>query len=157
MALTLNPNNVHMYTDGSCKNNPGPAGWGLYVQFPDGGEERLCGPAGMRSTNNRGELMAMIEALRKIEFLESSGYLDDRQVDVYTDSTYVKNGLLEWGPGWARTAFRRVKNSDLWEVAYPLFLSIRHTMNIYWVKGHAGTPGNVIADELANQGVLMNV
>lgn len=101
--------------------------------------------------------MAMIEALRKIEFLESSGYLDDRQVDVYTDSTYVKNGLLVWGPGWANRGFHEVKNRDLWEVAYPLFLSIRHTMNIYWVKGHADTSGNVIADELANQGVLMNV
>lgn len=148
---------VQMYTDGSCHRNPGPAGWGLYVLYPDGGAERHCGPAGSHSTNNRGELMAMIAALRKISILESSGYLDNRLVDVYTDSTYVKDGLLVRGPRLALDDFQGVKNNDLWREAYPLFLNIQHLMTIHWVRGHNGNPGNTIADELANEGVSMNV
>jgi ribonuclease HI len=137
---------VVIYTDGACKGNPGPGGWGALLQYNGRVREIFGGEA--HTTNNRMELTAVIQAL---------GTLKRRcAVAVYTDSQYVKNGIQTWIHAWKRngwkTADRKpVKNADLWQ---DLDLAVaQHDVEWHWVKGHAATPGNVRADELANLGV----
>ncbi len=137
---------VIIYTDGACRGNPGPGGWGALLIFGRHENEYYGGE--MATTNNRMELTATIEALtaltRKCE------------INLYTDSTYVKNGIQQWMKKWKannwKTASRKpVKNRDLWERLDAL--STEHQVSWHWVKGHNGDPGNERADELANRGI----
>jgi ribonuclease HI len=137
---------VHIYTDGACKGNPGPGGWGAVLAF-NGTERELFGgePA---TTNNRMELTAVIEALAALT--------RPCRVVLHTDSQYVQKGITEWIRGWKargwRTAAREpVKNADLWKKLDEIVRS--HDIEWIWVKGHAGHVGNERADALANRGV----
>jgi len=137
---------VVLYTDGACKGNPGPGGWGVLLEWGDHRKE-LCGGES-ETTNNRMEITAVIEGLRALS--------RSCQVLVVTDSVYVKDGVTKWMAGWKRNGWRTaakkpVKNRDLWEVLDEELSS--HTVDWEWVKGHAGHPGNERADELANVGV----
>ncbi|WP_293661130.1 ribonuclease HI [Rhodoferax sp. OV413] len=140
---------VVIYTDGACKGNPGPGGWGVLLRSPDGVEKELCGGE-RETTNNRMEMMAVIEALAVLK----------RPCDVtlFLDSQYVLKGITEWLPGWKakgwKTAAKQpVKNVDLWQRLDALVASSGHAIDWRWVKGHAGDPGNERADALANKGV----
>lgn len=137
---------VVIYTDGACKGNPGPGGWGAFLQYGEHTKD-ICGGEQL-TTNNRMELTAVIEALSALK--------RSMDITVYTDSNYVRQGITEWIAGWIargwKTADKKpVKNSDLWQKLYDE--SKRHRVTWRWVKGHAGDPGNERADRLANQGV----
>ena len=137
---------VEVFTDGACRGNPGPGGWGVILRYEDREKELHGGE--LETTNNRMELTAAIEALKALN--KSS------RVDVYTDSVYVRDGITKWLArwqvrGWRTAAKKPVKNQDLWmELAD---LAERHDVSWHWVKGHAGHPGNERADELANYGL----
>ncbi len=137
---------LKIYTDGACSGNPGPGGWGVYII--DGEETRDLKGGEPETTNNRMELMAAIEAVRSTP--------EDTAFELYTDSTYVKNGLNSWIKNWKRngwkTASRKpVKNKDLWIELDDL--AAKRKIDWHWVKGHAGDPGNEMADELARKGL----
>jgi len=137
---------VDIWTDGACKGNPGPGGWGALLRW--GAHERELFGGERETTNNRMELTAVIEGLRALT--------RDVPVTLHVDSQYVMNGVTRWLPGWKRNGWRTsdkkpVKNQDLWQ-ALDAELA-RHTVTWLWVKGHAGDPGNEKADELANRGV----
>jgi ribonuclease HI len=137
---------VIMYTDGACKGNPGRGGWGVRLEWGDHAKELFGGEA--LTTNNRMELMAVIQGLRALNRAA--------QVEIVTDSVYVRNGIRDWMPkwkrnGWMTAAKQPVKNKDLWEALDTELAS--HQVTWQWVKGHAGHPGNERADELANAGV----
>jgi ribonuclease HI len=137
---------VEAFTDGACRGNPGPGGWGVLMRA--GGHVKELSGGELATTNNRMELTAAIEALAALK--------ERCRVDLHTDSTYVRSGITEWMPRWRlrgwRTADRKpVKNQDLW-----LLLAAqaeRHDVQWHWVKGHAGHPGNERADALANEGL----
>ena len=137
---------VEAFTDGACRGNPGPGGWGVVLRAGANVKELSGGePA---TTNNRMELRGAIEALAALK--------QPCRVDLYTDSKYVRSGITEWLPVWRargwRTADKKpVKNQDLWEALAEL--AARHEVSWHWVKGHAGHPENERADELANQGI----
>jgi ribonuclease HI len=142
-------NTVEIYTDGACKGNPGPGGWGVLLRSPTGHEKELCGGE-LGTTNNRMELMAVIQALTALK--------RPCHVVLYLDSEYVRKGITEWIHGWKakgwRTASKQpVKNADLWQQLDVLVHQGEHRIDWHWVKGHAGHPGNERADALANQGV----
>jgi ribonuclease HI len=137
---------ITIYTDGACKGNPGPGGWGAWLKAGEH-EKELWGGERL-TTNNRMELTAVIEALASLKRRST--------VALYTDSEYVRNGITTWIHGWkARgwlTADRKpVKNIELWQRLDALRL--QHDVRWHWVKGHAGDPGNERADQLANRGV----
>jgi len=141
-------NNVVIYTDGACKGNPGPGGWGVLMQAGEARKELFGGER--ETTNNRMELQAVIEALTALK----------RPCDVtlYLDSQYVRKGITEWIHGWKakgwRTASKEpVKNAELWQQLDALVSGAGHRIDWRWVKGHAGDPGNERADALANKGV----
>jgi ribonuclease HI len=137
---------VEIWTDGACKGNPGPGGWGALLRYGEHERELFGGEA--PTTNNRMELTAVIEAL---------GSLTRRcQVVVHTDSQYVQLGITEWLPNWIRRGWKTadkkpVKNADLWQRLQAA--AARHEIEWRWVRGHAGDAGNERADELANRGV----
>lgn len=137
---------VELFTDGACRGNPGPGGWGAILRFRDSERELFGGEAA--TTNNRMELIAVIRGLQVLK--------RPCTVDVTTDSVYVKNGITQWIHNWKRNGWRTaarkpVKNDDLWrlldEVAAP------HDIQWHWVKGHAGHAENERADALANRGI----
>lgn len=137
---------IEIWTDGACKGNPGPGGWGAWLKA--GPHERELWGDEPLTTNNRMELIAVIEALAALK--------QPSRVTLHTDSAYVKNGITTWIHGWKAkgwmTADRKpVKNQDLWQRLDALRL--RHQVDWRWVKGHAGDPGNERADALANRGV----
>ena len=139
-------NKVIIYTDGACKGNPGPGGWGVFLSY-QGKQKELCGGE-LDTTNNRMELMAAIKGLSSLK--------RDCEVELYTDSQYVKKGINEWMDGWKKRGWKTaakkpVKNKDLW-IALDECVQ-QHQVEWKWVKGHSGDPGNEKADDLANQGV----
>lgn len=137
---------VEIYTDGACRGNPGPGGWGVLLR--SGGRERQIWGGERLTTNNRMEMIAAIQGLTALR--------RPCRVAVYTDSEYLRRGISEWLPqwkarGWKTSARKPVKNDDLWRQLDDL--ATRHEVEWHWVKGHAGHPGNERADALANQGV----
>ena len=137
---------VTIYTDGACKGNPGPGGWGALLQYR--GRERELFGGETATTNNRMELTAVIRALETLKRPSA--------VTLYTDSQYVKNGIETWIHAWKRNGWRtsdrkQVKNADLWLELERLARD--HDIEWHWVRGHADTEGNHRADELANRGV----
>lgn len=140
------PRAVTIYTDGGCKGNPGPGGWGAVLEY-NGHERELWGGEPM-TTNNRMELMAAIMALETLK--------RPCTVDLHTDSQYLRNGITQWIAGWKangwRTALKQpVKNADLWQRLDEA--RQRHKVTWHWVRGHAGHPGNERADRLALRGI----
>jgi ribonuclease HI len=141
--------NVVIYTDGACKGNPGPGGWGAMLRSVDGSVKELFGGE-LATTNNRMEMMAVIQALAILK--------RPCRVTLYVDSQYVLKGITEWltgwkAKGWKTAAKQPVKNVDLWQKLDQLVSHGGHTIDWRWVKGHAGDPGNEHADVLANKGV----
>lgn len=138
---------VEIWTDGACKGNPGPGGWGALLRHGRHEKELFGGEA--RTTNNRMELTGVLEALKALK--------RPCRVVVHTDSQYVKKGMSEWLPNWKRRGWltadkKPVRNADLWQELDALVTG--HDVEWRWVRGHAGDPGNERADALANQGVL---
>jgi len=138
---------IKIYTDGACKGNPGKGGWGALIQLCGENIEIFGGE--LNTTNNRMELIAVIEALDKVK-------AEPSRVMVFTDSTYVQKGISEWILNWKKNGWRSsskqpVKNQDLWMRLDELKQGM--TIEWNWVKGHAGHPENERADFLANQGV----
>ena len=133
---------VEIFTDGACKGNPGPGGWGAILR--SGGKERELSGGEAPSTNNRMELMAAIEALKALT--------KPCRVQLWTDSNYVRDGITKWIHGWRRNGWKTadkkpVKNAELWQAL--LDASEPHRVEWHWVKGHAGHPENERADALA--------
>jgi len=138
---------IKIYTDGACKGNPGIGGWGALLVNNEQSIEIFDGE--LETTNNRMELMAVIEALN-----HAASMNDD--VQIYTDSSYVQKGIQEWIHNWKKNGWRSsnkkpVKNQDLWQRLDRLNSSLN--VDWFWVKGHAGHAGNERADFLANEGV----
>ena len=137
---------VDIFTDGACRGNPGPGGWGAVLRYK-GKEKQLFGGE-WETTNNRMELQAVIQGLQALT--RSS------QVRITTDSQYVKNGITQWIHNWKRNGWKTankkpVKNDDLWRL---LDQSVaQHDVEWAWVKGHSGHPENELADQLANRGI----
>lgn len=139
---------VIIHTDGGCRPNPGPGGWGAVLRYRDHVREMCGGEAGITTSNNRMELTAPIMALEALT--------RPSLVHLYTDSTYVRNGITKWLAGWERngwlTAARQpVKNADLWRRLRAA--CDQHRVEWFWVKGHAGVPDNELADRLAARGL----
>ena len=133
---------VEIYTDGACSGNPGPGGWGALLRY-NGHEKELSG-AENNTTNNRMELTAAIKALEAVTV--------SCEVDLYTDSTYVKQGITEWIKGWKAKGWpARIKNQDLWRQLDTLVQN--HTVRFHWVKGHSGHPENERVDTLATEAI----
>jgi len=137
---------IEIFTDGACKGNPGPGGWGALLRW-NGHEKEIFGGE-PDTTNNRMELMAAIKALEALK--------EDADADLYTDSKYVRDGITQWLPrwkanGWKTAAKKSVKNDDLWRRLDEALGN--HSISWHWVKGHAGHPENERADQLANIGL----
>lgn len=137
--------NVTIYTDGACSGNPGPGGWGAILISGDHRKELNGGDP--TTTNNRMELQAAVSALEALKTASN--------VDIYTDSTYVRDGITKWinnwkRNGWKTAAKKPVKNEELWRALETA--TGRHQVNWHWVKGHAGHPENERADALAREG-----
>lgn len=137
---------VEIFTDGACRGNPGPGGWGAVLRYKT--QEKFLNGAEAHTTNNRMELMAAIQALAAL--------LKPCDVELTTDSKYVKDGVTQWLPNWKKNDWRNsqkkpVKNVDLWQQLDAQVA--RHTINWHWIKGHSGHRENEIADRLANQAI----
>ncbi len=137
---------IEIFTDGACKGNPGPGGWGALLRY--GKQEKpLCGGE-HDTTNNRMELMAAIEGLKALT--------EPCDVKLTTDSQYVRQGITSWLKGWKKNGWKTaakkpVKNVDLWKMLDEQIS--RHSVSWFWVKGHSGHRENEIADRLANKGI----
>jgi ribonuclease HI len=137
---------VIMYTDGACRGNPGPGGWGALITFEGSSKEMFGGK--LDSTNNQMELSAAIKGLAALK--------EPCNVDLYTDSKYVMDGITQWIHNWKKNSWRTaakkdVKNKELWQKLDELINF--HQVQWHWVKGHSGDEGNEIADQLANKGI----
>lgn len=137
---------VTIYTDGACRGNPGPGGWGALLIHGDAEKEIYGGET--HTTNNRMELLAAIEALAALK--------QPCRVDLHTDSQYLRQGITSWINNWKRNGWKTankksVKNADLWRALDEGIAN--HDVHWHWVKGHAGHPGNERADQLANRGI----
>ena len=146
MSHTKTLPHIVIYTDGACKGNPGPGGWGTVLR--SGGHEKHLHGGAEHTTNNRMELMAVIQGLMALQ--------RSCEVQVTSDSTYVLKGIQEWMPnwkkkGWKTAAKKPVKNADLWKQLDELV--VLHSIDWQWVKGHSGHRENEIADQLANRGI----
>lgn len=137
---------VIIYTDGACRGNPGPGGWGVVLRY--GQHEKLLSGAEDHTTNNRMELTAAIEGLNLLK--------EGCEIALYTDSQYVQKGIRDWLAGWKKNNWKKsdktaVKNADLWQALDEA--AMRHEVSWHWVKGHNGDPDNELADRLANQAI----
>ncbi len=137
---------VFIYTDGACRGNPGPGGWGVLLRYGD--HEKTLYGAEAATTNNRMELLAAIKALEALQ--------QPCTVELYTDSQYVQKGISEWMPSWKKNNWKKadkkpVKNADLWQELDKE--TRRHKVTWHWVKGHSGHPENDLADALANEAI----
>jgi len=137
---------VKIYTDGACRGNPGPGGWGALLRY--GQHEKIVSGAEDHTTNNRMELMAAIQALAAMR--------EPCKIELYTDSQYVQKGISEWLAGWKKRNWKKadkshVKNADLWQMLDQE--ASRHQVSWHWVKGHSGHPENEMADSIANQAI----
>ena len=137
---------VEIYTDGACRGNPGPGGWGALLRY--GGVDKQLHGGELLTTNNRMELKAVIEAL--------SALSKPCKVTLTSDSTYVLKGISEWLPNWKKRGWRTagkkpVKNEDLWKILDDL--AEMHNIEWQWVKGHSGHIENELVDQLANRGI----
>ena len=137
---------IQIFTDGACRGNPGPGGWGVILR--SGSHEKEVFGGEQSTTNNRMELRAAIEGLAALK--------RPSRVTVTTDSQYVRQGITQWIEGWKRNQWRTsakkpVKNQDLWQLLDEL--TSRHEVTWEWVKGHSGHPDNELADALANRGI----
>lgn len=142
----MSTTNVEIFTDGACRGNPGPGGWGALLSY--GGTTRELSGSEQHTTNNRMELLAAITALEALK--------RPCQIVLTTDSIYVRDGITRWMAGWKRKGWRTasgapVKNQDLWQRLDAA--AARHEVRWEWVKGHAGHPGNEAADRLANEAI----
>ncbi|MBX3364220.1 MAG: ribonuclease HI [Phycisphaeraceae bacterium] len=138
------PSHVELFTDGACSGNPGPGGWAYILRHPSTGKEVERSGAEAETTNNRMELIAVIEGLRALKRPST--------VDIYSDSQYVLNGLREWLDAWKargwRTADKKpIKNPDLWKTLDEL--RVKHTLRFHWIRGHNEHPENERCDQLA--------
>ncbi len=136
---------VTIYTDGACSGNPGPGGWGAVLIY--GETEKDISGFEPETTNNRMELTAAIEALE--------GLKEPCEVDLYTDSSYVKDGITKWIHSWKTKEYKKVKNPDLWQKLDTAVA--RHKITWHWVRGHNGDPMNERADKLATGAIKMHV
>ncbi|MBF0134930.1 MAG: ribonuclease HI [Magnetococcus sp. DMHC-1] len=141
---------VRIHTDGACSGNPGPGGWGAILRYGSHARE-VCGFAA-HTTNNRMEMLAAIHALHALK--------KSCQVQLITDSTYVKEGITQWIHAWKKRQWRKkdgsaVRNADLWQKLD--LLTQMHTVRWEWIKGHAGHPDNELADQLARQAIDMGL
>ena len=139
---------IQIYTDGACKGNPGPGGWGAILRCND--QEKELKGSESHTTNNRMELMAAIQGLMALT--------KPCEVALYTDSQYLRQGMMSWLAQWKKSGWRNskkepVKNKDLWQQLDAL--AQRHTIHWHWVKGHSGHPENERADTLANEAIDM--
>lgn len=137
---------VLIFTDGACRGNPGPGGWGVLLRY--GTREKKMYGAEKETTNNRMELTAAIKGIKAIK--------EKCKIEVYTDSQYVRKGIQEWMPDWKKRNWRKadkkpVKNADLWQVLDEV--ASTHSITWHWVKGHSGHVENELADALANQAI----
>jgi len=137
---------ILIFTDGACRGNPGPGGWGALLRY--GQYEKKIFGGEMDTTNNRMELMAAIQALMSLR--------ESCKVELYTDSKYVQKGITEWLPGWKKKHWKKadnrpVKNADLWQELDKQ--ATRHKISWHWIKGHSNHPENDLADALANQAI----
>lgn len=137
---------IDIYTDGACKGNPGPGGWGAFLIYKEKTKSLYGGEH--NTTNNRMELLAAIKALEALKV--------KTPINLYTDSNYLRNGITQWivnwkKNGWKTAAKKPVKNADLWQQLDSLVQ--QYEIEWHWVKGHSGDPGNEKADELANIGI----
>ena len=137
---------IKIFTDGACRGNPGPGGWGALLRY--GKHEKILSGAEWETTNNRMELTAAIKALQAVNI--------PCIVDFYTDSQYVQKGISEWLPGWKKRGWTKadkkpIKNLDLWQ-ALELAVS-EHNVSWHWVKGHSGHVENELVDSIANQAI----
>jgi ribonuclease HI len=137
---------ITIYTDGACRGNPGPGGWGALLIY--GKHEKEISGAERDTTNNRMELMAAIQALAALQH--------PCKVDLHTDSQYVQKGISEWLSGWKKRGWvkadkKPVKNADLWQALEQE--ASRHQVSWHWVKGHSGHPENDRVDALANEAI----
>lgn len=142
---------MEIYTDGACSGNPGPGGWGAVLYYR-GRKKELYGSEPGNTTNNRMELMAAIQALENLT--------RPSRVRLFTDSTYVRNGITKWLPSWERNGWKTaakkpVMNAELWQRLQAA--AQRHDVEWRWVKGHAGDIGNELADALANRGMAEGI
>lgn len=137
---------IKIFTDGACKGNPGPGGWGVLLRFND--QEKTLKGAEAHTTNNRMELMAAIQGLMALTRA--------CEVDLYTDSQYLRQGMMDWMKQWKKKGWRNsknepVKNADLWKQLDEL--AGGHKITWHWVKGHSGHPENDRVDALANEAI----
>lgn len=145
--MTTLPPRIEIFTDGACKGNPGPGGWGAILR--QGTRERELSGYDPHTTNNRMELTAAVEALRALH--------KPCRVALTTDSNYLRDGMMRWIAGWQRNGWRTadrkpVKNADLWQAL--LAAAAPHVIEWHWVKGHAGHAENERADALANEAIM---
>ncbi len=137
---------VIMFTDGACRGNPGPGGWGVLLRY--GSHEKICFGGEWDTTNNRMELMAAIQGLKLLK--------ESCRVELHTDSQYLQKGITQWLTGWKKRHWKKadnkpVKNADLWKELDAS--ASQHTVTWHWVKAHNGHPENEKADALANQAI----
>ncbi len=143
---TKSASTVQIYSDGGCRGNPGPGGWGVLLRYQS--VEKSYYGAEAHTTNNRMELMGAIKGLEALK--------KPCTVELYTDSQYVRKGMSEWiinwkKKGWKNSQKEPVKNMDLWQQLDAL--AAQHSITWHWVKGHSGHPENEMADELANRAI----